>query len=116
MPSILILLNLAGKIFFSVIAQRMGKYLRKNKYINTSVQKAGILGFSGCSEHSSMNWHQIQIAKAEGRDLHVVFLDLANAFGSVPHELLWSVFKFFHMPDTITALVKSFFQDVLQHH
>lgn len=106
------LLNVEGKIFFSVIAHRMGEYLRRNEYIDTSVQKAGISGFSGCSEHSSMIWHQIQMAKVEKRDLHVVFLDLANAFGSVPHELLWSAFGFFHIPDAITSLVKSYFQDV----
>lgn len=106
------LLNVEGKIFFSVIARRMSEYLRRNGYIDTSVQKAGISGFSGCSEHSSMIWHQIQTAKVERRDLHVVFLDLANAFGSVPHELLWSAFDFFYIPDTITALVKSYFQDM----
>ena len=106
------LLNVEGKVFFSVIARRIAKYLGRNKYIDTSVQKAGISGFSGCSEHSSMIWHQIQMAKAERKDRHVVFLDLANAFGSVPHELLWSAFSFFHIPNTITTLVKSYFQDV----
>ncbi|XP_031675479.1 uncharacterized protein LOC116369940, partial [Oncorhynchus kisutch] len=80
------LLNVEGKIFFRVIAQRMAEYLQRNAYVDTSVQKAGISGFSGCLEHSSMIWHQIQMAKVEKRDLHVVFLDLANAFGSVPHE------------------------------
>ncbi len=45
-------------------------------------------------------------------DLHVVFLDLTNAFGSMPHDLLWSSFSFFHIPDTITALVKSYLQDL----
>ncbi len=106
------LLNVEDKIFFSIIVQRLAEYLQRNKYIDTSAQKAGISGFSGCLDHSSMIWHQIQTAKVEKRDLHVVFLDLANAFGSVPHELLWSAFSFFHIPDTITALVKSYFQDL----
>ncbi|XP_078458809.1 uncharacterized protein LOC144723905 [Lampetra planeri] len=106
------LLNVEGKIFFRVIAQRMAEHLQRNAYVDTSVQKAGISGFSGYLKHSSMIWHQIQMAKVEKRDLHVVFLDLANAFGSVPHELLWSAFRFFHIPDTITTLVKSYFQDL----
>lgn len=42
------LLNVEGKIFFSTIAQRLSTYLERNKYIETSVQKAGISGFSGC--------------------------------------------------------------------
>lgn len=80
------LLNMDGKFFFSVVAQRLSAFLQKNNYVDTSVQKAGIKGFSGCLEH--VIWHQIQMAKKEKKELHMVFLDLANAFGSVPHELL----------------------------
>ncbi|KAK0135659.1 hypothetical protein N1851_028457 [Merluccius polli] len=75
------------------------------KQLDTSVQKAGIPGFSGCVEHTSIIWHQIQCAKREGRDLHVLFL---NAFGSVPHSLIWTAFNFFHIPNTITNLVRNF--------
>lgn len=78
------LLNVEGKIFFSIVAQRMMIYLKQNHMVGTSVQKARIPGFSGCLEHTSMIWHQIPCAKREGKDLHVLFLDLANAFGSVP--------------------------------
>lgn len=106
------LLNVEGKIFFSVIAQRLSTYLERNKYVDTSVQKAGIPGSSGCLEHTSMIWQQIQEAKKAKRDLHVTFLDLANAFGSVPHNLLWESFKFFHVPPSITTLVKSYFEDL----
>ena len=106
------LLNVEGKIFFSVVAHRLAVYLDRNEYIDTTVQKAGIPGFSGCLEHTNMIWHQIQAAKKEGRDLHVVFLDLANAFGSVPHSLLWTAFDLFSIPQAITTLVKSYFQDV----
>jgi len=33
--------------------------------------------------------------KKERKELHVTFLDLANAYGSVPHELLLAAFDFF---------------------
>ncbi len=106
------LLNVEGKIFFSMIAQRLSTYLEKNKHIDTVVQKAGIPGFSGCLEHTSMIWHQIQAAKKDKRDIHVFFLDLANAFGSVPHNLLWESFNFFHVPSSVTSLVKAYFEDL----
>ncbi|KAL6484312.1 hypothetical protein MHYP_G00063570 [Metynnis hypsauchen] len=95
-----------------LLPARLAEYLRRNGYVNTSVQKAGISGFSGCLEHASLIWHQIQAAKLEKRELHAIFLDLANAFGSVPHELLWTAFRFFNIPDTITTLVKAYFQDL----
>lgn len=106
------LLNVEGKIFFSVVAHRLTGYLQRNNLIDTSIQKAGIPGFSGCVEHASVIWHQIQVAKKEGKDLHVVFLDLANAFGSVPHNLLWTAFDYFRVPPALTTLVKAYFQDI----
>uniref|UniRef100_A0A3B1JD36 Reverse transcriptase domain-containing protein n=1 Tax=Astyanax mexicanus TaxID=7994 RepID=A0A3B1JD36_ASTMX len=106
------LLNVEGKVFFSIVAKRLTKYLKENNMIDTSVQKAGIPGFSGCLEHISMIWHQIQSARKEGRDLHVLFLDLANAFGSIPHSLIWAAFDFFHIPNTITNMVRNYFQDL----
>ncbi|KAI2655433.1 hypothetical protein H4Q32_017833 [Labeo rohita] len=63
-------------------------------------------------EHANIIWHQIQSAKKENRDLHVIFLDLANAFGSVPHKILWMAFSYFRVPDHITDLVKSYFHDL----
>lgn len=89
------LLNVEGKIFFSVMARRMTSYLMENGYIDTSCQKAGIPGFPGCVEHATMIWEQIQIAKREKKDLLVVWLDLANAYGSVPHNLIAFALDFF---------------------
>ena len=94
------------------MARRLTSYLENNGLIDTTVQKAGIPGFSGCLEHTSMIWHQIQLAKRERRDLHVVFLDLANAFGSVPHSLLWEAFDYFRIPGSIKSLVKAYFLDI----
>lgn len=83
------------------MAEILSGNLKRNSYIDTVVQKAGISGFSGYLEHSSMIWHQIQMAKVGKKDLSVVFLDLGNnAFGSVPYNLLWAAFNFFYIPDT----------------
>ncbi|GFN92197.1 LOW QUALITY PROTEIN: reverse transcriptase [Plakobranchus ocellatus] len=76
------LLNVEGTIFFSVMAPRVTKYLTENGYINTSVQKGGIPGVSGCLEHATMIWEAIQRDKSEKLNLDVVWLDLANAYGT----------------------------------
>ena len=47
------LLNVEGKVFFSVIASRLTEYVLSNKYMVTSIQKGGV---PGCIEHSSMIW------------------------------------------------------------
>ncbi|XP_039516167.1 receptor-type tyrosine-protein phosphatase beta-like [Pimephales promelas] len=106
------LLNVEGKIFFSVLAKRLATYLISNGYIDTSCQKAGVPGFPGCVEHSAVIWEQIQRAKREKGDLHVVWLDLANAYGSVPHQLIEYALDFFYIPDCIRALVAKYFEDI----
>jgi len=104
--------HLLISLFFSVLTQLLTQYLKQNHFIDTSIQKAGISGFLGCLEHNNIIWHQIQTAKKEGKDLHVLFLDLANAYGSVPHSVLWTAFDFFQVPTTITNLVKHYFWDL----
>ncbi len=106
------LLNVEGKIFFSILARRMTNFLMANDYINTSCQKAGIPGFPGCIEHSSMIWEQIQQAKREKRDLHVVWLDLANAYGSVPHKLIDFALDFFHVPECVKNIIARYFNNL----
>ncbi|GFN73711.1 tetratricopeptide repeat protein [Plakobranchus ocellatus] len=66
------LLNVEGKIFFSSMASRLTKYLTENGYINTSVQKGGIPGVSGCLEHATMIWEAIQRTNSEKLNLDVV--------------------------------------------
>ncbi|KAK3705406.1 hypothetical protein RRG08_033986 [Elysia crispata] len=70
----ILLLNVEGKIFFSVIASCLTQYLTANGYINTSVQKEGILGVSGCLEHATMIWKAFQRAKSEKLNLDVIWL------------------------------------------
>ncbi len=87
----------------------MTTYLLENGYIDTNCQKAGVPGFSGCVKHATMIWNQIQKAKREKTDLHVVWLNLANAYGSVPHQLINYNMEFFHMPSCIKNMVASYF-------
>ncbi|CAG5130209.1 unnamed protein product, partial [Candidula unifasciata] len=103
------LLNVEGKIFFSVMARRLTQYLMTNKYIDTSVQKGGIPGVPGCLEHATMIWEAIQRAKHERTNLHVIWLDLANAYGAVPHRLLWRALRMFHVPTQISQMVEQYF-------
>ena len=61
------LLNVEGKIFFSVMASRMTTYLKQNDYLDVSVQKGGIPGIPGCVDHATMIWNAIQKASQKRR-------------------------------------------------
>lgn len=48
----------------SILAERLTIYIVRNRYINTSVPKVGIIGFSGCLEHMGVLSQMIWEAKA----------------------------------------------------
>lgn len=56
-----------------------------------------------------MIWDLIETAKREKSDLHVVWLDLENAYGSVPHKLITFALELFHIPTCIQSLVSNYF-------
>ena len=103
------LLNTDGKIFLGVLAKRVLTYLTSNGYIDETVQKACIPGSPGCIEHAAMIWDEIQVAKHEKKDLSVVWLDLANAFGSVPHKFLEYTMEHFWIPEEVKTLMMSYY-------
>ncbi len=103
------LLSTEVKIFLSIISIRTTRFMICNKYIDTSVQKGGIPGFSGCLEHNSVITELIQRAKKERKSLSVVWLDMANAYGSIPHAVIYHAMDTYHIPDKVKSLVKNYF-------
>ena len=80
-----------------------------NKYVNTSIQKGGVPGVPVCIEHSSMIWEAIQRARKRRLSLYVVWLDLANAYGSVPHQLIWKTLETHHVPRRVVQIIQTYF-------
>ena len=105
------LLNVEKKIFFRVIAKRMMRFVLNNKFINISIQKAGIPSFPGCIEHSSMFWDQIKAARNnKSAELHVIWLDLENVYGSVRHPPIEKAMDFFWIPEDIRKLLSRYYK------
>ncbi|CAC5403064.1 unnamed protein product [Mytilus coruscus] len=82
------------------MATRMTSYMTDNNYVDTSVQKGGVPGFSRCIENTRVISQLIQEAKVNKKDLKVVWLDLANAYGTIPHMLIQRVHGRFITTDT----------------
>lgn len=95
---IISLLCIEAKIFFSAVSNRLSTFLSKNKFIDTSVQKGGIAGMSGCLEHTGVVTQLIREAKENKGNLTVLWLYLANAYGSIPHKLVQLTLTKYHVP------------------
>ncbi|KAK0135439.1 Retrovirus-related Pol polyprotein from type-1 retrotransposable element R2 [Merluccius polli] len=105
-------LSVEGKIFFSVLARRMSTYMTQNGYIDTSIQKGAIEGFSGCLEHTGVISQLIQEAKEKKGNLTVVWLDFANAYGSIPHNLIQVAMDHYHIPRHIQGMITKYLGDI----
>ena len=99
------LLNVERKIFFADLAKRLTTFLTAKKYINTWVQKGGVPGFSGCVEHTSAITQLIREPKTGKTDLTVVWLDLANAYGSIPYQLIYTALRLYHVDSHIQKVI-----------
>ena len=106
------LLNVEGKLYFSLRADRLLQFALSNNYIDTSIQKGGVPGTSGCLEHTAILSQLIREAKEEKKDLVVTWLDIANAYGSMPHSLIMTALRRSHVPEEICKLIESYYSDV----
>ncbi|XP_039590572.1 uncharacterized protein LOC120514312 [Polypterus senegalus] len=105
------LLSVEGKIFFSILARRMTDFLLKNGYIDTSVQKGAIPGVAGCLGHTGVVTQLIRKAREGNGNLAVLWLDLANAYGSIPHKLVETTLDWHHVPFKIKGLIMDYYSN-----
>ena len=66
----IVLLNVEGKLFFSLVSRHLEKHLiNNNKFINKSVQKGCMEKVPECWEHISMVWAAVKEAKSKNLSL-----------------------------------------------
>ena len=97
------LTSCVGKIFHQILADRMTMYLSSNGLIDTTVQKAFMRGISGCTDHNFVLQELLAYARKEKKTLHCTFFDLADAFGSVSHDLIKISLERFRFPPQIVS-------------
>ena len=105
------LLNVEGKLFFSLIAKRFENHIiKKNKFIQTSIQKGCMEKVPGCWEHMSLVWEELKDSKLKNSNIAAVWLDIANAYGSVPHQLIFTALERYGIPLPWIKLIKSYYK------
>ncbi|XP_073731592.1 uncharacterized protein [Misgurnus anguillicaudatus] len=103
------LLSVECKIFFSILARRLTDFLLRNAYIDTSVQKGGVPKIPGCIEHTGVVTQLRREAREGKGDLAILWLDLANAYGSIPHRLVETSLDRHYVPDKIKNLILDYY-------
>ena len=99
----------AGKIFFSIVADRLQDFMINNDYIKRSIQKGFLSGVAGCIEHPFTLYEALRDAFENTRSICSIWIDLANAFGSVRHNLIQFALEWYHVPKPIQLLILKYY-------
>ena len=81
-----------------------------NKYIYTATQKGFLFGVPGCVEHSFAMAEALRAAHGEKRAIVISWIDLANAYGSVRHNLIQFALNWYHVPLIMQELIFNYYE------
>ena len=80
----------------------------KNGWLSPE-QKGFLPAVRGIQEHTHLLQSAIDEAKRAKRNLSICWLDLSNAFGSIPHATLAELFNSLPIPDELRKILKDIY-------
>ena len=63
----------------------------------------------GCWKHLSMVWSVLKEARAKKSSAASIWLDIANAYGSIPHKLIFFALRRYGVPNHWIQIVESYY-------
>lgn len=100
------------KIYAAILARRLATWTIDEKKISNS--QKGFLPFEGCLEHSFLLQSVFEDSKRRKRNARVVWLDLKNAFGSVPYHTMWEMMERLDIPAHFQSVCKEIYSHSTQ--
>ena len=98
-----------GKVYTSILKQRWQHFMVSNGYLNTTIQKAFVDGIPGCSEHHLKLLAMLEEARTKHKSIAIYWLDIANAYGSVHHNLIRCALDHYHAPTHFTDIISNLY-------
>ncbi|XP_067143302.1 uncharacterized protein [Centruroides vittatus] len=97
------LINTICKLYTACLADHLLLWCSANNRLSKA--QKGFLHFERCLDHNFLFQSAIQDARRKRRNCYVAWLDIANAFGSIPHSVIWESLKWHGLhPDAITTI------------
>lgn len=104
------LLSTLYKLLSSSISFRLTTVASNNSWLYLE-QKGFLPEALGIQEHTMLLECAIEQAKLKKRNLTICWLDLANAFGSLPHDFIFQLFSSLPIPDALRNILMDIFSD-----
>ncbi|CAD6235845.1 GSCOCG00008010001-RA-CDS [Cotesia congregata] len=98
--------NTIYKLFAALIADRITSFVVAGQRLTPS--QKGFLHYEGCLEHNYVVQEILEDGARQGKDVIVACLDASNAFGSIPHAVIFDAFEGIGAPEPIQNLIKGY--------
>ncbi|XP_046393261.1 uncharacterized protein LOC124161081 [Ischnura elegans] len=100
------LANTLAKVFMGVLADRMLPWALRGKRLSFPTQKGFIPATEGCMDHNFVLQSAIEHARASFGQVAVAWLDLDDAFPSVPHDHILRVLREIGLPVKCVTVIE----------
>ena len=104
------LLPTTYKIFSGIINDRLCSTAMECGWFSHE-QKGFLPGVNGVAEHTHLVQMAIEHSKEKMQTLVIAWLDLRNAFGSIPHGHLLELFRSLPIPDGLRAILSDIYNE-----
>lgn len=101
--------NTLYKIYAAAIAKRISNWALTNNILSPS--QKGFLPFDGCLENGFILRSVLQDSRRNKKEVGVAWLDLKDAFGSVPHSSLLDILQRAGLRSTTLAIIEDIYKD-----
>ena len=98
------------KLYSSILAKKIVSVAVDLEWISEE-QKGFLPGINGIQEHTYLLESCIGEARKSKRQLYIAWLDLRNAFGSLPHTTLKNLFLSLPIPQRLKAILTELYND-----
>ncbi|KRZ00723.1 Retrovirus-related Pol polyprotein from type-2 retrotransposable element R2DM [Trichinella zimbabwensis] len=98
------------RVLSAVVASRVTNWARANGLISSEAQK-GFQPADGTSEHNFVMEVAIQEARRTNAQLAISWLDISNAFGTVSHQVLFSLLERYGLDPLHLGFIKNLYTD-----
>ena len=101
--------NTLYRVYAAIIAKRISTWAIQMGVMSAS--QKGFLPTDGCLEHNHLMKSVLQDSRRMRRPAYLAYLDLKDAYGSVPHEILFKTMETAGLEGSTLGIVKDFYQD-----
>lgn len=98
------------KIFTGLIAACLSRWLEEHNIL--SPQQKGFRPYNGTLENNYMLEQRIRKAKKMKKELYLLFIDIKNAFGSVPHPVIMAALEGVGIRNEYSILIEDIYSEL----